>query len=61
MYCTGSGKTTTLEGGRGKDTRGTSDGDGLVHLAIDELFELVHGKAVSVGEQADKQHESRAT
>lgn len=46
---TGSGKTTTLEGGRGKDRRGSPDGDGLVHLAIDELFELVHGKAVTVG------------
>lgn len=50
MFCTtGSGKTTLLEGGRGKDRRGSSDGDGLVHLAIDELFELVHGKAVTVG------------
>eukprot|EP00878_Enallax_costatus_P035224 GHUV01039231.1.p1 GENE.GHUV01039231.1~~GHUV01039231.1.p1 ORF type:complete len:419 (+),score=96.69 GHUV01039231.1:574-1830(+) len=51
---TGSGKTTTLEGGRGKDRRGSSDGDGLVHLAIDELFELVHGKAVTVGEAVAK-------
>lgn len=47
---TGSGKTTTLEGSRGRDTRGSPDGDGLVHLAIDELFQLVHGKAVTVGE-----------
>eukprot|EP00775_Hariotina_reticulata_P000828 gene828-1146_t len=51
---TGSGKTTTLEGGRGKDTRGGADGDGLVHLAIDEIFELIHGKAVSVGEAVAK-------
>lgn len=47
---TGSGKTTTLEGSRGRDTRGTAEGDGLVHLVIDELFELMHGKAVQVGE-----------
>jgi hypothetical protein len=31
--------------------RGSPDGDGLVHLAIDELYQLVHGKAVTVGEQ----------
>jgi hypothetical protein len=47
----GSGKTTTLEGSRARDTRGSPDGDGLVHLAIDELYQLVHGKAVTVGEQ----------
>jgi hypothetical protein len=27
-----------------------ADGDGLVHLAADELFELLHAKAVLVGE-----------
>jgi hypothetical protein len=45
----GSGKTTTLEGARGKDMRGTAEGDGLVHAAVDTLFELIHAKAVSVG------------
>ncbi|WIA40562.1 hypothetical protein OEZ86_013904 [Tetradesmus obliquus] len=49
-----SGKTTTLEGSRGRDTRGSPDGDGLVHLAIDELFQLVHGKAVTVAEAVAK-------
>ncbi|GBF93794.1 hypothetical protein Rsub_06126 [Raphidocelis subcapitata] len=39
---TGSGKTTTLEGGGGAD--------GLVALAAAELFELLHAKAVAVGE-----------
>jgi hypothetical protein len=47
---TGSGKTRTLEGSRGRETWGTTDGDGLVHLAIDELFGLVHGKAITIGE-----------
>lgn len=46
----GAGKSSTLEGTRGRETWGTTDGDGLVHLAIDELFGLVHGKAVTVGE-----------
>eukprot|EP00877_Chromochloris_zofingiensis_P013932 jgi/Chrzof1/8793/Cz03g24220.t1 len=46
---TGSGKTTSLEGGRGKDAKGSSEGDGLVHLAIDELYDLIHGKAVTIG------------
>ena len=55
----GSGKTTTLEGGRGKDTRGSSEGDGLMHLAIDELFELLHGKAVTVGEGGRASHALR--
>jgi hypothetical protein len=51
LPCVGSGKTTTLEGRKGRETWGTADGDGLVHLAIDELFGLVHGKAITVGEQ----------
>jgi hypothetical protein len=46
----GAGKSSTLEGTRGRETWGTTDGDGLVHLAVDELFGLVHGKAVTVGE-----------
>jgi hypothetical protein len=45
----GSGKTTTLEGARGKDMRGSAEGDGLVHAALDTLYELIHAKAVSVG------------
>lgn len=48
----GSGKTSTLEGSKGRETWGTTDGDGLVHLAIDELFGLVHGKAITIGEYA---------
>lgn len=48
--CAGAGKTSTLEGLRGRDTWGTEEGDGVVHLAIDELFGLVHGKAIAVGE-----------
>ncbi|KAI8465646.1 MAG: P-loop containing nucleoside triphosphate hydrolase protein [Monoraphidium minutum] len=51
---TGSGKTTALEGSRGRDARGGPEGDGLVHLAADELFELIHGKAVLVGEAVAK-------
>jgi hypothetical protein len=48
---TGSGKTTALEGGRARDPRGGgADSGGLVHLAADALFELVHSKAVAVGE-----------
>ncbi len=47
----GSGKSSTLEGTRGIDTRGGAEGDGLVHLAIDALFELVRHKAVAVGER----------
>jgi hypothetical protein len=45
----GSGKTTTLEGSRGIDTRGGAEGNGLVHLACDTLFELLQAKAVAVG------------
>lgn len=48
-HCAGSGKTATLEGRAGRETWGTSEGDGLVHLAVDELFGLVHGKAITVG------------
>jgi hypothetical protein len=47
--CSGSGKTLTLEGGSGQDSRGGSDGDGLVHLCADELFSLLHTKANAVG------------
>jgi len=47
---TGSGKTSTLDGSKGRETWSTADGDGLVHLAIDELFTLVHGKAVTIGQ-----------
>lgn len=46
----GAGKTATLEGSKGRETWGTADGDGLVHLAIDEIFGLVHGKAITIGE-----------
>lgn len=47
----GAGKTTTLEGGRARDAgRVTPEGDGLVHLAADELFKLLNQKAVAVGE-----------
>ena len=48
--CTGSGKTTTLEGSRGKESLpSTVKGDGIVHLAIDELFQHLHWKAAAVG------------
>lgn len=47
---TGSGKTHTLEGLKTRDLRGSSAGDGIVHYALDELFELLHAKAVAVGE-----------
>jgi hypothetical protein len=47
----GAGKSSMLEGTRGRETWGTTDGDGLVHLAVDELFGLVHGKAVTVGKR----------
>eukprot|EP00983_Pelagomonas_calceolata_P008211 268715-Pelagomonas_calceolata.AAC.1 len=48
---TGAGKTTSLEGGKAKDSIKNSDqGDGLVHLAIDELFRMINHKAAAVGE-----------
>lgn len=46
----GSGKTSTLEGVSVQNKPGSSEGEGLMHLAIDELFALMHGKAVAVGE-----------
>lgn len=47
----GAGKTFTLEGPRAKDSgRVSSDGDGVVHHAIDELFRILNQKAVAVGE-----------
>eukprot|EP00198_Chlamydomonas_reinhardtii_P008600 XP_001697937.1 predicted protein [Chlamydomonas reinhardtii] len=45
---TGTGKTLLLEGSRGKE-RHSSEGNGLVHIAIDELFKLLNEKAVAVG------------
>ena len=46
----GAGKTASLEGGKAKDSIKNSDqGDGLVHLAIDELFRLINQKAAAVG------------
>lgn len=47
---TGSGKTHTMEGARAKEVRGSSAGDGIVHYAIDEIFSLLHSKAIAVGE-----------
>ncbi len=44
----GSGKTLLLEGSRGKE-RGSPEGGGLVHLALDELFKLLAEKAAAVG------------
>jgi hypothetical protein len=64
-FCTriGSGKTTTLEGSHARggsgSSGGASDGGGLVHLAADELFELVHSKAVAVGEGGAREHPLR--
>ncbi|KAF8055598.1 SYP52 [Scenedesmus sp. PABB004] len=57
---TGAGKTSTLEGARARAPRpggggdAGAEGDGLVHHAIDELFALLHGKAVSIGEAVAK-------
>lgn len=46
----GAGKTTTLEGSRPKDgTKQGPQGDGLVHLAVDELFKMLNQKAAAVG------------
>ncbi|KAF5831835.1 P-loop containing nucleoside triphosphate hydrolase protein [Dunaliella salina] len=48
---TGAGKTLSLEGGKAKDSIKNSDqGDGLVHLAIDELFRMINHKASAVGD-----------
>lgn len=58
----GSGKTTTLEGGRSARAApggGGGDGDGIVHHAADELFALLHSKAVAVGETAAAHHPVR--
>lgn len=50
VYMAGSGKTFLLEGTRAKDvTRMGSDGDGLVHLAADELFKQLHQRAATIG------------
>ncbi len=47
---TGSGKSYTLEGSRSRDAGGASpQGDGAVHYAADELFKLLHQRAVAVG------------
>ncbi|GIL90778.1 hypothetical protein Vretifemale_18507, partial [Volvox reticuliferus] len=45
---TGSGKTHLLEGSQGKE-RNSPEGNGLVHIAVDELFKLMTEKAVYVG------------
>jgi hypothetical protein len=51
----GAGKTFTLEGPRAKDSgRVTSEGEGVVHHAIDELFRILNQKAVAVGERKSK-------
>jgi hypothetical protein len=50
----GSGKTTLLEGVRAKDAKSGAEGDGLVHLAIDELFRQLNNKAVSIGGAASE-------
>ncbi|MEW5312194.1 MAG: hypothetical protein WDW38_003841 [Sanguina aurantia] len=60
---TGTGKTSTLEGRRGLESTnggggggggGGGEGDGLVHLAIDELFRQLGDKAVGVGVYEDE-------
>jgi hypothetical protein len=46
----GSGKTFLLEGTRAKDvTRMGTEGDGVVHLAADELFKQLHQRAAAIG------------
>ncbi|GFR45898.1 hypothetical protein Agub_g7354, partial [Astrephomene gubernaculifera] len=45
---TGSGKTLLLEGSRGKE-RHSPEGNGLVHIGVEELFKLLNEKAVHVG------------
>ncbi|KAL6745189.1 P-loop containing nucleoside triphosphate hydrolase protein, partial [Haematococcus lacustris] len=53
LGATGSGKTFSLEGGRAQDAgRGSSQGDGLVHLTADACFRLLQHKAAAVGEAA---------
>jgi hypothetical protein len=46
----GSGKTLTIEGSRARDSKTSSEGDGLVHYGIDVLYKLLNDKAVAVGE-----------
>ncbi len=47
----------SLEGGKAKDSiRNSDQGDGLVHLAIDELFRLIHQKAAAVGACSRRDH-----
>ena len=45
----GAGKTLTIEGSRARDSKSSSEGDGIVHLAVDALYKLLNDKAVSVG------------
>ena len=40
----------TIEGSRARDSKSSSEGDGLAHLAVDTLFKMLNDKAVSVGE-----------
>ena len=40
----------TIEGSRARDSKSSSEGDGLAHLAIDTLFKMLNDKAVSVGQ-----------
>ena len=34
---------------RGKDTKTTGEGEGVVHIAIEDLFKLLNSRAVQVG------------
>ncbi|GAX79109.1 hypothetical protein CEUSTIGMA_g6549.t1 [Chlamydomonas eustigma] len=52
---TGSGKTLTIEGSRARDSKTSSEGDGLVHHGINVLYKLLNDKAVAVGERVAHQ------
>lgn len=47
---TGSGKTTLLEGMMGQGSGGTGGigGDGIVHHALDRVFDSLHKRSISV-------------
>lgn len=47
---TGSGKTNAIEGSRAKDSKGSAEGDGLVHYGIASLYQMVKDKAVTSGD-----------
>eukprot|EP00798_Chlamydomonas_sp_ICE-L_P019136 gene19136-25744_t len=61
-YNTCAGKTYTLEGSPGNDTKkkDSPDGDGIVHEAIDEVFKQLQSKSVTVVAQRRRMPSSKA-